>query len=308
MRENLQIFLTGATGYIGGSVAARMVSAGHRVQGLVRSSRRAEEAIEKGIEPVIGTLDDDEILRSAVREASVVINTADSDHLGSVRSMMSALKGSNKLFIHTSGSSIVGTQAGGERVESIFDEKTPFTPSPGRVDRVRINELISASTIKGIHTVIICPSLIYGLGRGVNLHSMHIPWLINVAEKYGVAKHIGSGENLWSNVHIDDLVELYLRVIEKAPPGSFYFVESGENSMRQMCEAINRAMGNSETPQTMTIEEASKEWGDGPAKNTMGSNSRVRAVRARKELFWAPTAPTLIEEIEHGCYKDQLGR
>jgi hypothetical protein len=36
----------------------------------------------------------------------------------------------------------------------------------------------------------------------------------------------------------------------------------------------------------------------------MGSNSRVRAVRARRELGWAPHRPSLLEDIEHGSYRE----
>ena len=36
----MKIFVTGASGYIGGSVAARMMAAGHQVSGLVRSEAR----------------------------------------------------------------------------------------------------------------------------------------------------------------------------------------------------------------------------------------------------------------------------
>ena len=177
----MRIFMTGATGYIGGSVASRLVSAGYAVRGLVRSVSRADEARKKGIEPVIGTLDDTETLGQAVREADAVINAADSDHWGAVRTMLAALEGSGKLFIHTSGSSIVGTQAGGEPVDNVFDEDTSFSPSPGRVDRVGINKQILEAADKNIHTVILCPSLIYGIGHGVSLDSMQVPWLINVA-------------------------------------------------------------------------------------------------------------------------------
>jgi hypothetical protein len=35
-----------------------------------------------------------------------------------------------------------------------------------------------------------------------------------------VPKHIARGENVWSNVHIDDLVERYLLALDKAPPGA----------------------------------------------------------------------------------------
>jgi nucleoside-diphosphate-sugar epimerase len=90
--------------------------------------------------------------------------------------------------------------------------------------------------------------------------------------------------------------------IEKAPLGAFYYAESGENSMREVCEAIGRMLGQGGRTQSMTMEEASAEWGEGPANDTMGSNSRVRAKRARAELGWQPMARSLIEEIERGSY------
>ena len=150
--------------------------------------------------------------------------------------------------------------------------------------------------------VVIAPSLIYGRGRGRNPHSVQVPWLIALAKKAGVPKHIGSGENRWANVHIDDVVSLYLLAMERAPAGAFYFAENGENSMREVCEAIGRMLGQGGRTQSMSVEEAAAEWGEGPANDTMGSNSRVRAKRARAELGWRPSAPPLIEEIERGCY------
>ena len=38
----MKIFCTGASGYIGGSVAAHLIAAGHQVTGLVRSPEKAE--------------------------------------------------------------------------------------------------------------------------------------------------------------------------------------------------------------------------------------------------------------------------
>jgi len=55
----------------------------------------------------------------------------------------------------------------------------------------------------------------------------------------------------------------------------------------------------------MTLEEAATEWGEGLANDTMGSNSRVRAKRARADLKWRPNARSLIEEIERGCYAQE---
>ena len=298
----MKIFITGASGYIGGSVAAALMAAGHQVSGLARSDETAAALAKIGTRPVRGTLDDTEVLVKAAHDADITINAANASHCPTATAVLKALAGTGKTFLHTDGSSIVGTRSRGELVDKVFDEDTPFTPTPQRAARVEIDNMMRSAAGNGIRSVVIAPSLIYGLGHGCNSQSMQVPWLIKVAKKFGVARHIGPGENRWANVHIDDLVGLYLRAIEKAPAGAFYYAENGENSMREVCEAISRMLGQGGRTQSMTIEEAAIEWGDGPANDTMGSNSRVRAKRARAELKWRPKARSLIEEIEHGCY------
>ncbi|HVV62512.1 MAG TPA: NAD-dependent epimerase/dehydratase family protein [Pseudolabrys sp.] len=304
----MKVFITGASGYIGGSLAAALVSAGHSVSGLARSAESAAALSARGIAPVAGTLDDGATLAAAARAADATVNTANAGHRGAAEAIVKALAGTGKAFIHTSGSSIVGTRARGEFVAAVFDEDTPFTPTPQRAARVEIDNMVRAAAGNGVRSVVIAPSLIYGRGRGQNPHSIQVPWLIALAKKYGVAKHIGSGENRWSNVHIDDVVTLYLAAIEKAPAGAFYFAENGENSMREACAAVSRMLGFGGRTQSMTVEEAAAEWGEGPANDTMGSNSRVRAKRARADLGWKPRAGTLIDEIERGCYAQDEGR
>jgi nucleoside-diphosphate-sugar epimerase len=298
----MRIFCTGTSGYIGGSVAVALAAAGHEVSGLVRSEQSAEQVRALGLTPVQGTLDDVDVLRAAALRADAVINSANADHEPSAQAMLLALEGTGKTYIHTSGSSIVGTQSAGERVDAIFDETTPINPSSGRAARVALNAHILSFKTKGVRPIIICPSLIYGISQGPATHSIQVPWLIALAKKAGVAKHYGPGENIWSNVQLDDLVDLYILALASAPAGAFYFAENGENSMRQVCEAINRKLGVNTGTVPMSLEEASREWGEGAARNTMGSNSRVRAVRARAELGWRPRRPSLIDEIESGCY------
>ena len=298
----MKIFITGASGYIGGSVAAVLREAGHEISGLARSSKRANQLRIEGITPVLGSLEDSRVLAEAAVNADAVINCANSDHRGAVEVMLQAMEDTDKPFLHTSGTSIVGYPDQGEERDSIFDEEMPFTPSPGRIERVRINEEVVKAANRGIRTVVLCPSLIYGEGLGISKDSMQVPWLLTVADKFGTAKHIGPGGNLWSNVHIQDLTDLYCLALKEAPSGSFYFAENGENSMREVCESINTMMGVNSPPLSMTIAEASVEWGESPANHTMGSNSRVRAKRARLELGWDPKAGSLINEIKYGCY------
>lgn len=303
----MKVFITGASGFIGGSVAAGLLAAGHQVTGLVRSQDNALKIRELGLTPLVGTLDDAALLRQAAGQADAVINAAHADHRDAAVTLLDALAGTGKTFIHTSGSSVVGTRSQGEVRDQVFDENTPFEPSPARAARAALNREILGYAAQQLRVVIICPSLIYGFGHGVNKNSMQIPWLIDLARETGAACHIGPGSNIWSNVHIDDLVDLYLLALDKAPSGAFYFAENGENSMREVCEAIGRMLGLHGQPRSMTVGEAAQHWGEGPANDTMGSNSRVRAVRARQELGWRPRAMPLLEEIERGCYSMMVG-
>src|ERR1700691_6510698 len=103
----MRIFLTGANGYIGGAVACALIAAGHKVRGLVRSDAKPAAVAAHGIEPVIGSLDHTALLQAEARVAEAVINAASSDHRGAAEALMAALSGSGKIFIHSSGSSIV---------------------------------------------------------------------------------------------------------------------------------------------------------------------------------------------------------
>ena len=137
----MRIFCTGASGYIGGSIAIALAAAGHEVSGLVRSDRNADRVRTLGITPVYGTLDDADVLGAAAARADAVLHAANADHEPSARAMLQTLEGTGKAYIHMSGSSIVGTQSAGERVDATFDENTPYHPigwasCAGRIERI----------------------------------------------------------------------------------------------------------------------------------------------------------------------------
>jgi nucleoside-diphosphate-sugar epimerase len=293
----MDIFLTGATGYIGGTVAIRLIEAGHSVRGLVRTAGKAELLARHGIEPVVGTLDDARLLTREARKADGVINTANADHLSSVRALISALTGSGKPLLHTSGSSVIGDDARGNRVaEAIFDEDTPFVVPSAKQDRRDIDLMVLRASESGVRSAVICPSNIYGIARGLNPHSVQIPFLANNARKHGFVQVVGRGVNRWSNVHIDDLADLYLLVLTKAPAGAFYFAENGEASFGEIGDAIAARLGLGPV-QSLPAELAAEKWGDSRAYYSFGSNSRVRAKRARRELGWTPRHTSVISWI-----------
>ncbi|GAN90120.1 NAD dependent epimerase/dehydratase [Gluconobacter frateurii M-2] len=291
----MKIFITGASGYIGGSVAAYLAAKGHQIRGLIRNESRAEELRSFGIEPIVGTLDNSALLIIEAQNADAVINAADSDHRGAVEALLKGLEGSGKPFLHTSGSSLVGDEALGEPSDAIFTEETPVAPAPDKVARIAIDTLIRKAA-PGIRSVVLCNTMIYGRHLGPVSQSVQIPPLVTQARESGISRHIGRGLNRWSNVHIADVATLYELALTKAPAGSFYFVENGEASFREITDAIGAALGLGSS-QDWPAEEAIKRWGRELAVFGLSSNSRVLADKARRELGWRPVHHSVTDWI-----------
>ncbi len=285
----MRIFLTGANGYIGGAVATKLIAAGHTVRGLVRDRAKAAAVAAHGVTAVIGSLDDAALLAAEARAADAVVNAASSDHRGAVEALLAGLAGSGRAFIHSSGSSIVADLAMGEPSERIFHEDDAVAPLADKAARVAIDRLVREAP--GIRGVVLCNTMIYGNALGPPAESVQIPALARQAKASGIARYIGRGRNRWSNVHIADVAALYVLVLEnlaleKAPAGSFIYVESGEEGLREIADAIAARLGLG-AAQSWSADEAIAAWGRNTAVYSLGSNSRVRGKTAAA-LGWKP--------------------
>jgi nucleoside-diphosphate-sugar epimerase len=297
----MDVFLTGASGYIGGVVAQHLIREGHTVRGLTRTPGVVDSLAAKGIDPVVGELDDVALLAWEAERADAVINTANSDHRGAVEAFVGALGGSGKVLIHTSGTSVIGDDAQGRSVSgTIFDDAAPFTPGDHPIRRARhaIDTTVVGACGAGIRSVVLCNSLIYGNGTGPRPQTVLIPPLVAQAHTSGVVRVVGQGVNRWSTVHVDDMADLYHLALTDPATAGFYFVESGQDaSLVEIGEAIARRMGLGPV-QPWDLDSAADVWGEGFARYALGANSRVRATRART-LGWLPSGPSITDWIEH---------
>jgi len=280
----MQIFITGANGFIGGAVASALIADGHTVRGLVRSKAKADAVAAYGVEAVVGSLDDAALLQAEARAADAVVNAASSDHRGAVEGLIAGLAGSSKALIHSSGSSIVADLAMGEPSDRIFHEGTPIEPHADKAARVAIDRLVLGAS--GIRSVVLCNSMIYGDALGPPARSVQIPALVAQAKASGIARYIGRGLNRWSNVHIADVAALYALVITRARAGTFMYVESGEEALGEIVRAIAARLGLG-AAQSWAAKEAIAACGRNMAVFSLGSNSRVRG-KAAADLGWSP--------------------
>ena len=110
-----------------------------------------------------------------------------------------------------------------------------------------------------LKSVIVIPPLIYGIGTGpFHRTSIQLPGLVGVALKRKKVETLGPGEATWDNVHIADLADVYIILLDQllaaygptakadAKPSpylttgreGYYFAENGRHSWRQLAEKI----------------------------------------------------------------------
>ncbi|KAF4613973.1 hypothetical protein D9613_007770 [Agrocybe pediades] len=219
------ILLTGATGYIGGSVLARLLSHpqsdSFRITVLVRDAQKGAQFRSMGIHSVVGTYSDLQLLEALTADANLVVACADADDEDAARAILRGLKqrydktGEASTLIHTSGTGVLIDNAQGmyasDTIYSDLDikqlESLPIT-QPHRVVDVA---LVDADKQGYVKTYIILPGTIYGIATGSlvdaglqNAHSQQIPRLVKLSLDRGRAGMVGEGKNIWPNVHIQD--------------------------------------------------------------------------------------------------------
>ncbi len=218
-----------------------------------------------------------------------------------IEAFLEGLAGSNKPFLHTSGSSIVADDAHGDVAsDKIYDEDTPVEPVPGKQARVAIDRTIRDASRRGVRSIVVCPTMIYGNGLGLSRDSAQIPGLANRAKASGVVRHVGKGLNIWSNVHVEDVADIYRLALAKAPAGAFYFAENGEASYRDICAAIARRLKLGE-PRGLAV----RGGGEGARREQRGLHVRLQQPRPRQahrgELGWQPKHSSATAWIERSC-------
>ncbi len=114
----IRVFVTGVTGYIGSAVLSLLLQQGEKysITALVRLAAAANALRDLGVSPVLGTLDDSDVLEQAALESDVVLNVADCAHLGAAQALVKGLRAKEEkgLLIHTSGTAIVSDDSKGE--------------------------------------------------------------------------------------------------------------------------------------------------------------------------------------------------
>jgi nucleoside-diphosphate-sugar epimerase len=290
----MRIFLTGASGYIGSAVAERLRAAGHQITGLARSDASAARLRSAGIEAVRGDFSDPSSVAAGAGSADGVISMATTYDPAidgpAIDAILDALAGSNKPFIYTSGIWSHGDTAG-----KVVDESSPPKPAALVAWRQGVEDRVLAAAKQKIRTVVIRPAIVYGRGAGIPAG------FVESARKEGAAQFVGTGENRWPFVHVDDLADLYLLALEKAPPGTLLLGVSGPSySVRDVAAAASRGAGAEGRIRAWPLQEARKKIG--PYADALVLDQQASGKRAEQLLGWRPHRPDVLEDLERGSY------
>jgi nucleoside-diphosphate-sugar epimerase len=299
----MRIFLTGGTGYIGSAVARTLIGRGHDVVGLARSPTSAARLRRAGVEPVLGTLDDQQLLRRALSGADAVVLAAfHRDYLhhlddaitldqASVHATIATLTAAGKTsipLIYTSGIGVVG-QTG----DDLVTEDTPVETPPAMHWRRNLELDVLATG-----GVVLRPGLVYGHGGGHVIETM-----IRSALRHGRAVYPTPGTYRWPNVHVDDLAASYALTLDHAPPATLLHVVGATSTAKAMSEAVARLIGKPGSAVGMPLDEARHEL---PIADYMTSHQHVDGGHCRQLLGWEPSGPSITEDIANGSYTSLL--
>ena len=114
---------------------------------------------------------------------------------------------------------------------------------------------------------------------------------------------MGKGENIWHQIHVHDLSDLYLAIGEAAAAGGgkatwnnegYYFAENGPFAWGDIEKAVSKTAFDkglipSPEPDILDGTQTAAEFAPGPG--LWGLNSRGRAIRGRKLFGWDPHRP-----------------
>lgn len=291
----MKVLLTGASGYIGSATLDALLAAGHDVIGVVRDASKADKVRERGAVAVLGDIADQTFLRDIAATVDGAIHlaspgdqtSADAEDVA-ITAILYGLGQTEKPFVSTAG---IWDHGSG----SAITETTPFRAPQITAWRPPITQRVLGAA--GVRSSVISPATAYGRADAL-LHVITNGPRIGFGEE--ALAIIGGGEQHWTNVHVDDLAELYVLALEKAPAGTYLIGANGTNpTMREITIAASEAIGlqGRVAPEGVaaTVERL------GVLGEALLLDQQVVSTGAQ-QLGWNPGRPTIFEHLAGKAY------
>ncbi len=287
----MRIFLTGATGYIGGPVLDALVRGGHDVTALVRDNEKARRVKARGGHPVVGNLADPESFRGSADAQDGYVHAAFDFASGkgpaieraALDTIIAAAKrprtaGSTaparRFVIYTSGVWILG------RTPEPATEDAPMNPIAMASFRPAHEKLVLEAADDHLRTIVVRPGVVYGGGGGM------VGDIFKAATN-GLVRVVGDGNNHWPLVYDRDLADLYAKLAVNVDASGIYHAnDEGDERVNDVVSAIAPYVPMRPDVRNVPIEEARTKMG--PYADALALDQLVRSPRAHA-VGWTPT-------------------
>jgi nucleoside-diphosphate-sugar epimerase len=293
---DMNVALTGATGFIGSHVLTELLKHGHDVTALVRDDTQAEAVSARGATPaVVDLYDTPAVVRVLTNTDGAIHNASPGDATSAdldsavVDAAVDAFTGTGKPYLHISGAWVYGNNTS-------ITEESPFDAPPLVAWREQIERrVLDAENMRG---VVVVSGVAYGDGGG------GVPGVLlgSPRDAAGNLIMLGTGRQHWAAVHVADLADFFRRALENSQARGYYVVGDGINStVAELTQAAAVAVG---APGAVpgSDKESRARLGDYFAEVLL-LDQGTAATKARTDLDWSPSHPTLADDFDHGSYR-----
>lgn len=234
----MKVLLTGGTGFLGKNVASALHAAGHELRVLARAGSNLA-GLPAGTEVVRGDVTDADAMRSAAAGCQAVLHMAalvkmwvpdrgvfDAVNVVGLRHALAAAAAAGARLVYTSSFIAVGPTGREPADESQAHPGVHFRNDYERT-KAEADALAREAAAGGADVVILYPGVVYGPGDRTDGNLVVQMVADHLAGRFpGI---VGPGDRLWSYAFVEDVAAGHVAALERAAPGSRYFL-AGENA------------------------------------------------------------------------------
>ncbi|KIW41151.1 uncharacterized protein PV06_06734 [Exophiala oligosperma] len=284
-----RILITGASGYLGGTLLARLESAGlppyEKLYALVRTAGQANAVKQYGAESTTFDTKDEVATKEFIvaNKITIVFFLIDAMRSESQVNFIKALAevkkatGRDVHFLHTSGAKIFSSHAGAPTDRPLYDDELGLYDIQ-RAQKSAIplmnsaiatnNTVIEQAESHGVRAYIFVPCIVYGKGEGFgNPISIQTVAIVKAAKAVGWVCSVDSGRPTWPVCHVLDNAHLYLellrQILSDKNPGSgkngYYLASPGSVAWQDLYAGMAAALAKRGIISDATVQRASDE-------------------------------------------------